>query len=161
MSTERRPDPDELLARVKEAETRQARGKLKIFFGAAAGVGKTYAMLEAAREQRAQAVDVVVGWVESHGRPGGEALRGDPEILPRRAMAYHGPTLAEFDLDAGLTRRPTLMLVDELAHTNAPGSRHAKRWQDVLELLEAGIHVFTATDLPHVERLHDVVAQIN
>jgi len=160
MSTERRPDPDELLARVKEAETRQARGKLKIFFGAAAGVGKTYAMLEAAREQRAQGVDVVVGWVETHGRAETEALLGDLEILPRRPVEYRGTTLQEFDLDAALARRPTLMLVDELAHTNAPGSRHAKRWQDVLELLDAGINVYTAMNVQHVESLNDVVAKI-
>ena len=150
MSAERRPDPDELLARVKEAETRQARGKLKIFFGAAAGVGKTYAMLEAAREQRGQGVDVVVGWVDTHGRVETQALLGDLEILPRRPVEYRGTTLAEFDLDAALARRPTLILVDELAHTNAPGSRHAKRWQDVLELLEAGIHVYTAMNVQHV-----------
>ena len=150
MSTERRPDPDELLARVKEAETRQARGKLKIFFGAAAGVGKTYAMLEAAREQRAQGVDVVVGWVDTHGRAETEALLGDLEILAHRPREYRGTTLQEFDLDAALTRRPTLMLVDELAHTNAPGSRHAKRWQDVLELLDAGINVYTAMNVQHV-----------
>src|SRR5216683_1860247 len=136
MTTERRPDPDELLARVKEAETRQARGKLKIFFGAAAGVGKTYAMLEAAREQRAQGVDVVVGWVETHGRVETEALLGGLEILPRRAVEYRGTALEEFDLDAALARRPALMLVDELAHSNALGSRHAKRWQDELELLD-------------------------
>ena len=160
MSTERRPDPDELLARVKEAETRQARGKLKIFFGAAAGVGKTYAMLEAAREQRAQGVDVVVGWVETHGRAETEALLGDLEILAHRPREYRGTTLQEFDLDAALARRPTLMLVDELAHTNAPGSRHAKRWQDVLELLDAGINVYTAMNVQHVESLNDVVARI-
>jgi two-component system sensor histidine kinase KdpD len=160
MSTERRPDPDELLARVKEAETRQARGKLKIFFGAAAGVGKTYAMLEAAREQRAQGVDVVVGWVDTHGRAETEALLGDLEILPRRPMPYRGATLPEFDLDAALARRPGLMLVDELAHTNAPGSRHAKRWQDVRELLDAGINVYTAMNVQHVESLNDVVARI-
>ncbi len=160
MTTERRPDPDELLARVKEAETRQARGKLKIFFGAAAGVGKTYAMLEAAREQRAQGVDVVVGWVETHGRVETEALLGDLEILPRRPVEYRGTTLQEFDLDAALARRPTLMLVDELAHTNAPGSRHAKRWQDVLELLDAGINVYSAMNVQHVESLNDVVAKI-
>ena len=160
MSTERRPDPDELLARVKEAETRQARGKLKIFFGAAAGVGKTYAMLEAAREQRAQGVDVVVGWVDTHGRAETEALLGDLEILAHRPREYRGTTLQEFDLDAALTRRPTLMLVDELAHTNAPGSRHAKRWQDVLELLDAGINVYTAMNVQHVESLNDVVARI-
>ncbi len=160
MTTERRPDPDELLARVKEAETRQGRGKLKIFFGAAAGVGKTYAMLEAAREQRAQGVDVVVGWVETHGRADTEALVGDLEILPRRPMEYRGTTLREFDLDAALARRPTIMLVDELAHTNAPGSRHAKRWQDVVELLDAGINVYSAMNVQHVESLNDVVARI-
>ena len=160
MSPERRPDPDELLARVKEAETRQARGKLKIFFGAAAGVGKTYAMLEAAREQRAQGLDVVVGWVDTHGRAETEALLGDLEILPRRPVEYRGTTLAEFDLDAALARRPALMLVDELAHTNVPGSRHAKRWQDVLELLGAGINVYTAMNVQHVESLNDVVAKI-
>jgi two-component system sensor histidine kinase KdpD len=160
MSPERRPDPDELLARVKEAETRQARGKLKIFFGAAAGVGKTYAMLEAAREQRAQGLDVVVGWVDTHGRAETEALLGDLEILPRRPVEYRSTTLAEFDLDAALARRPALMLVDELAHTNVPGSRHAKRWQDVLELLDAGINVYTAMNVQHVESLNDVVAKI-
>ncbi len=160
MSIERRPDPDELLARVQEAETRQARGKLKIFFGAAAGVGKTYAMLEAAREQRAQGMDVVAGWVDTHGRAETEALLGDLEILPRRPIEYHGTTLPEFDLDAALARRPALTLVDELAHTNAPGSRHAKRWQDVLELLDAGINVYTAMNVQHVESLNDVVAKI-
>src|SRR3984893_18786482 len=160
MTTERRPDPDELLARVKEAETRQARGKLKIFFGAAAGVGKTYAMLEAASQQRAQGVDAVVGWVETHGRVETEALLGGLEILPRRAVEYRGTALKEFDLDAALARRPALMLVDELAHSNAPGSRHAKRWQDVLELLDAGINVYSAMNVQHVESLNDVVAKI-
>ena len=160
MNTERRPDPDELLARVKEAETRQARGKLKIFFGAAAGVGKTYAMLEAARGQRAQGIDVVVGWVDTHGRVETEALLGGLEILPRRAVEYRGTALKEFDLDAALGRRPALMLVDELAHSNAPGSRHAKRWQDVLELLDAGINVYSAMNVQHVESLNDVVAKI-
>ncbi len=160
MSTERRPDPDELLARVKEAETRQARGKLKIFFGASAGVGKTYAMLEAAREQRGQGVDVVVGWVETHGRADTEALVADLEILPRRRLEYRGTQLQELDLDAALARRPALILVDELAHTNAPGSRHAKRWQDVLELLDAGINVYTAMNVQHVDSLNDVVAKI-
>ncbi|HJV56690.1 MAG TPA: sensor histidine kinase KdpD, partial [Methylomirabilota bacterium] len=160
MTTERRPDPDELLARVKEAETRQGRGKLKIFFGAAAGVGKTYAMLEAAREQRAQGVDVVVGWVETHGRVETEALLRDLEILPRRPVEYRGTRLQELDLDAALARRPALILVDELAHTNAPGSRHAKRWQDVLELLDAGINVYSAMNVQHVDSLNDVVAKI-
>jgi two-component system, OmpR family, sensor histidine kinase KdpD len=160
MSIERRPDPDELLARVKEAESRQARGRLKIFFGAAAGVGKTYAMLQEARAQRAQGVDVVVGWVDTHGRAETEALLGDLEVLPRRRVEYRGAVLEELDLDAALARRPGLVLVDELAHSNAPGSRHAKRWQDVTELLEAGINVYSAMNVQHVESLNDVVAKI-
>jgi two-component system sensor histidine kinase KdpD len=155
-----RPDPDALLARVKEEEARQRRGKLKIFFGAAAGVGKTYAMLEAAREQRADGVDVVVGYAETHGRAETEALLDGLERLPPLAIEYRGATLREFDLDAALGRRPTLILVDELAHTNAPGSRHAKRWQDVLELLDAGIGVYTTMNVQHVESLNDVVARI-
>ena len=160
MNTERRPDPDELLARVKEAEARQARGKLKVFFGAAAGVGKTYAMLEAARQQRQHGVDVVVGWVETHGRAETEALLEGLEVLPPRLVEYGGATLRDFDLDTALARRPTLILVDELAHTNAPGSRHAKRWQDMLELLSAGINVYTAMNVQHVESLNDLVAKI-
>jgi len=160
MNTERRPDPDELLARVKEAENRQARGKLKVFFGAAAGVGKTYAMLEAARQQRQHGVDVIVGWVETHGRAETEALLDGLEILPPRLVEYRGATLREFDLDAALARRPALILVDELAHTNAPGARHPKRWQDVLELLDAGINIYTAMNVQHVESLNDLVAKI-
>jgi two-component system sensor histidine kinase KdpD len=155
-----RPDPDALLVRVKEEEARPRRGRLKVFFGAAAGVGKTYAMLEAAREQRADGVDVVVGYVETHGRAETEALLQSLEILPARAADYRGATLREFDLDGALARRPTLILVDELAHTNAPGSRHAKRWQDVLELLDAGINVYTTMNVQHVESLNDVVAKI-
>ena len=160
MSTARRPDPDELLARVKQAETRRARGKLKIFLGAAAGVGKTYAMLEAARQQRAQGVDVVVGWVDTHGRAETEALLDSLEVLPRRAVAYRGAVLPELDLDAAIARRPALILVDELAHRNAPGSRHAKRWQDVVELVDAGLDVYTAMNVQHIESLNDVVARI-
>ncbi len=155
-----RPDPDALLARVKEEEARARRGKLKLFLGAAAGVGKTYAMLEAAREQRADGVDVVVGYVETHGRAETDALLDGLEVLPPRAVEYRGATLREFDLDGALARRPTLILVDELAHTNAPGSRHAKRWQDVLELLDAGINVYTTVNVQHVESLNDVVARI-
>jgi len=157
---EHRPDPEALLARVKEEEARARRGKLKVFFGAAAGVGKTYAMLEAAREQREDGVDVVVGYVELHGRAETEALLAGLEVLPRRAVDYRGATLQELDLDAALARRPALILVDELAHTNAPGSRHAKRWQDVLELLDAGIDVYTTVNVQHVESLNDVVAKI-
>ncbi len=155
-----RPDPEALLARVKEEEARRRRGKLKVFFGAAAGVGKTYAMLEAAREQRADGVDVLIGYVETHGRAETEALLEGLEILPRRSVEYRGTTLPEFDLDGALARRPSLILVDELAHTNAPGSRHAKRWQDVLELLDAGIDVYTTVNVQHVESLNDVVAKI-
>jgi two-component system, OmpR family, sensor histidine kinase KdpD len=155
-----RPDPDALLARVKEEEARQRRGKLKVFFGAAAGVGKSYAMLEAAREQHDDGVDVVVGYVELHGRAETEALLAGLEILPRRAIDYRGATLQELDLDAALARHPALILVDELAHTNAPGCRHAKRWQDVVELLDAGIDVYTTVNVQHVESLNDIVAKI-
>ena len=155
-----RPDPDILLARVQEEETHQARGKLKIFFGATAGVGKTYAMLEAAHTRSKEGVDVVVGWVDTHGRAETEALLAGLEVLPRRSVAYRGTTLGAFDLDAALARRPALILVDELAHTNAPGARHPKRWQDVEELLDAGIDVYTTVNVQHLESLNDVVAQI-
>ncbi len=155
-----RPDPDALLTRVREEQARQGRGKLKVFFGAAAGVGKTYAMLEAARAQQAAGVDVAIGWVETHGRAETEALLPGLERLPPRAVEYRGTTLREFDLDAALARRPALILVDELAHTNAPGSRHAKRWQDVTELLAAGIDVYTTLNVQHLESLNDVVARV-
>src|SRR5919109_3267851 len=155
-----RPDPDILLARVQQEEMHQARGKLKIFFGATAGVGKTYAMLAAAHARRAEGVDVVVGWVDTHGRAETEALLHGLELLPRRPVAYRGTTLETFDLDAALARHPTLILVDELAHTNTPGARHPKRWQDVEELLNAGINVYTTVNVQHLESLNDVVAQI-
>jgi two-component system, OmpR family, sensor histidine kinase KdpD len=155
-----RPDPDALLARVKEEQARERRGKLKVFFGAAAGVGKTYAMLEAARGQRAAGVDVVIGWVETHGRAETEALLPGLERLPTRAIEYRGATLRELDLDAALARRPALILVDELAHTNAPGSRHTKRWQDVTELLASGIDVYTTLNVQHLESLNDVVTRV-
>jgi two-component system, OmpR family, sensor histidine kinase KdpD len=157
---DQRPDPDALLTRVQEEETQQTRGKLKIFFGATAGVGKTYAMLEAAHERRQEGVDVVVGWVDTHGRAETEALLERLEVLPRHTVTYRGTTLDEFDLDAALARRPALILMDELAHTNAPGARHAKRWQDVEELLDAGMHVYTTVNVQHLESLNDVVAQI-
>jgi two-component system sensor histidine kinase KdpD len=157
---EHRPDPDSLLARVKEEEARQTRGKLKVFLGAAAGVGKTYAMLEAAREQRAERIDVVAGWVETHRRAETEALLEGLEVLAPRRLEYRGTTLKEFDLDVALARRPTLILVDELAHTNAPGARHTKRWQDVMELLDAGIHVYTTLNVQHLDSLNDVVTKI-
>src|SRR5499426_252759 len=157
---DQRPDPDALLTRVQEEEAQQTRGKLKIFFGATAGVGKTYAMLEAAQERRAEGIDVVAGWVDTHGRAETAALLEGLDVLPRRPVEYRGTTLNELDLDAALARHPALILVDELAHTNAPGTRHAKRWQDVEELLAAGIHVYTTLNVQHVESLNDVVAQI-
>ncbi len=156
----RRPDPDELLARVREEEVRKAQGRLKVFFGAAPGVGKTYTMLEAARALRADGVDVAVGWIETHGRRETEALLEGLEIMPRRQLSYRGTRLEEFDIDLALERRPTLIVVDELAHTNAPGSRHAKRFRDIEELLRAGIDVYTTLNVQHVESLNDVVAQI-
>ncbi|TAK08964.1 MAG: sensor histidine kinase KdpD, partial [Candidatus Manganitrophaceae bacterium] len=157
---EHRPDPDALLKRFREEEKKQARGKLRVFFGAAAGVGKTFAMLEAAHEQLEAGVDVVIGWVETHGRKETEALVEGLEILPPRRVEYQETVLKEFDLDAALKRHSTLILMDELAHTNAPGSRHVKRWQDVVELLDAGIHVYTTVNVQHLESLNDVVTQI-
>ncbi len=153
-----RPDPDALLAAAVRDD--EKRGRLKIFFGAAPGVGKTYTMLEAARRARAEGVDVVVGLVETHGRGETAALLDGLEVLPRRQHDHRGKQLEEFDLDAALARRPALLLVDELAHTNAPGARHTKRWQDVLELLDAGVHVHTTLNVQHLESLNDVVAQI-
>ncbi|PYM67335.1 MAG: two-component system sensor histidine kinase KdbD, partial [Candidatus Rokuibacteriota bacterium] len=158
--SDRRPDPDVLLERAREEEARLTRGRLKVFLGAAPGVGKTYAMLEAARELRAAGTDVVVGYAETHGRAETEALLVGVEVVPPRRLEYHGTTLRDFDLDAALARHPTVILVDELAHTNAPGARHAKRWQDVLELLDTGIDVLTTVNVQHLESLNDVVAQI-
>jgi two-component system sensor histidine kinase KdpD len=158
---DRRPDPDELLARVREEEKASARGKLTIFFGFAPGVGKTYTMLEAARgEVEGQKRDMIVGIAETHGRYDTASLLIGLELLPRRKLEHRGIALEEFDLDGALARKPQLLLVDELAHTNAPGSRHLKRWQDVEELLEAGIDVFTTLNVQHLESLNDVVAQI-
>lgn len=158
--SQQRPDPDALLKRVQAEEARQAEGKLKVFLGANPGVGKTYAMLEAAHEQRRDGVDVVIGVVETHGRAETEALVSGLDVLARCAVDYRGTVLQEFDLDAALARRPAIILIDELAHTNAPGLRHAKRWQDVQELLKAGIHVYTTVNVQHLESLNDVVAQI-
>jgi len=160
MSTEERPNPDALLADVQSQEARAHRGKLKIFFGYAAGVGKSYAMLEAAHRDLAAGIDVVAGYVELHGRPETEALLVGLESLPTRDVEYRGVILHEFDLDGALKRRPDVVMVDELAHTNADGSRHAKRWQDVDELLEAGIDVYTTLNVQHIESLNDVIAQI-
>lgn len=158
--TKDRPDPDQLLARVQQHEQRAKRGKLRVFFGYAAGVGKTYTMLEAAQRERASGGEVVIGYVEPHGRAETEALLTGLDRLPVRSVPYRGVTLHEFDLDAALARRPRLLLVDELAHTNAEGSRHAKRWQDVMELLDAGIDVWTTLNVQHIESLNDVISQI-
>ncbi len=158
--TDSRPDPDALLARLKEVEARATRGKLKIFFGACAGVGKTYAMLSAARGLQQQGVDVVIGVIETHGRAETEALVDGLERLDPKEIRYRDRGLKEFDLDGALARKPALILVDELAHSNVPGSRHPKRWQDVEELLDAGIDVWSAMNVQHLESLNDVVSGI-
>ena len=155
-----RPDPDALLAEVTREEEKARRGRLKIFFGASAGVGKTYAMLMAASQLRAQGIDVVVGLVETHGRRETAALLEGLEALPLKLIQHRDATLKEFDLDGALLRRPAVLLVDELAHSNAPGARHAKRWQDVEELLNAGIGVFSTINVQHIESLNDIVGGI-
>ncbi|MDH6170958.1 two-component system sensor histidine kinase KdpD [Variovorax boronicumulans] len=155
-----RPDPDALIAQLRNDEARALRGKLRIYFGASAGVGKTWAMLSAAQRERAAGRDVLIGVVETHGRSETAALLAGLDTLPLRELAYRGRTLAEFDLDAALARRPAVLLVDELAHTNAPGSRHAKRWQDVQELLAAGIEVWSALNVQHLESLNGTVGAI-
>ncbi len=157
-----RPSPEAMLklAQAEEAAAEEGRGNLKIFLGYAAGVGKTYAMLEAARQRKRDERDVVVGYVESHGRSETDALLEGLEIIPRKEIPYLGVLLPEMDLDAVLARKPQIALVDELAHSNAPGSRHEKRWQDVEELLAAGIDVYTTVNIQHFESLNDVVAQI-
>ncbi len=159
-ASDQRPDPDLLLASLRAAESRAHRGHLKVFLGMCPGVGKTYAMLRAAQQERAAGTDVVVGIVETHGRAETEALLAGLAVIPRREIDHRGSRLSELDLEALRTRRPRLALVDELAHTNAPGSRHAKRWQDVLELLEAGVDVLTTLNIQHVESRADTVRQI-
>ncbi|EPO9397112.1 DUF4118 domain-containing protein [Salmonella enterica subsp. enterica serovar Dublin] len=151
-----RPDPDRLLEQTPPPH----RGKLKIFFGACAGVGKTWAMLAQAQRLRAQGLDVVIGVVETHGREETAALLDGLTILPPKRHSHRGRQIREFDLDAALARRPALILMDELAHSNAPGSRHPKRWQDIEELLEAGIDVFTTVNVQHLESLNDVVSGV-
>ena len=147
--------PDQFVELIR----RQQRGRLKIYLGFAAGVGKTYEMLLEGQRLKRQSIDVVVGIVETHGRPETLAQIGDLEMMPRRRIQYHGVTLEELDIDALLARHPTVALVDELAHTNAPGSRNAKRYQDVEELLRAGINVISTLNIQHVESLHDIVQQ--
>jgi two-component system, OmpR family, sensor histidine kinase KdpD len=157
-SEPRRPDPERLLKMAQAEES--PRGKLKIFFGYAAGVGKTYAMLSEARREREQGVDVVAGYIEPHARPETMELIEGLQTIPPRMVDHRGITLQDFDLDAAIGRKPALVLVDELAHTNAPGMRHAKRWQDVRELLDQGISVYTSLNVQHLESLSDVVASI-
>ncbi|HEU5180938.1 MAG TPA: two-component system sensor histidine kinase KdpD [Candidatus Polarisedimenticolia bacterium] len=158
--SERRPDPDRLLEQLKREESRAQRGRLKVFFGANAGVGKTYAMLSAGQALRREGKEVVAGIVETHGRNETEALLAGLEVLPSRRVDYQGKQLREFDLDAALRRHPAVLLVDELAHDNLPGSRHPKRWQDVEELLDAGIDVYSTLNVQHLESLNDVVGQV-
>src|SRR5580700_6794335 len=161
---ETRPDPDQLLEHVQAEEARAKRGRLRIFFGASAGVGKTYAMLEAARTVKATGTDLVLGYVEPHGRVETERLTEGLERLPTQTVRYRDIARAEFDLDAALARHPAILLVDELAHSNlvggTPAPRHPKRWQDVEELLEAGVNVWTTVNVQHLESLNDLVAQI-
>ena len=162
---EKRPNPDELLENIREAEevknTGSKKGKLKVFLGYAAGVGKTYRMLQEAGASRKNGIDAVIALAETHGRKETEVLLEGLEIIPRKKTQYSGITLEEMDIDAVLKRRPSLAIVDELAHTNMPGSRHAKRYQDVEELLNAGIDVFSTINIQHIESLNDVIQQIS
>ena len=157
---DQRPDPDTLLAQMREHERRAARGRLRIYFGASAGVGKTYAMLQEARKLKEAGQAPLVGIVETHGRQETARLLDGLEVLTRRQVEHRGRQLDEFDLDAALARAPQVILIDELAHSNAPGSRHPKRWQDVEELLDAGIDVLTTVNVQHLESLNDVVGGI-
>jgi two-component system sensor histidine kinase KdpD len=157
----KRPDPDKLLTAIKKEEEKQEkRGKLKIFLGYVAGVGKTYAMLEAAHQRVREGVDVVAAYIETHGRKDTEAMLKGLEVIPQRQVIYHNVSIKEMDINAVLRRHPQLALVDELAHTNAHGCRHPKRYQDVIELLSAGIDVYTTVNIQHLESLKDVIQRI-
>src|ERR1700743_2454887 len=151
-----RPSPDALLEQAQQ----ESRGRLKIFLGAAPGVGKTYAMLEAAHERQREGVDIVIGVVETHGRQETERLVANLTLVSPRTVDYRGRVFAEMDLDAILERRPKLVLIDELAHSNVPGSRHGQRFQDVEEILKAGIDVYSTLNIQHLESLNDVIERI-
>jgi two-component system, OmpR family, sensor histidine kinase KdpD len=157
---ENRPDPDELLASIKLEEEKSKRGKLKIFFGMCAGVGKTYTMLKSAHTEKSKGTDLVVGYIETHQRKETEDLVRGLEVIPRKDINYKGASLGEVDLEAVIARKPRVVLIDELAHTNAPGSRHLKRYQDVMDILDNGIDVFTTLNVQHIESRSDTVAQI-
>ena len=155
-----RATPEEILARVQQEEKKQKRGRLKVFLGFAAGVGKSYEMLNEANRRKQRGQNVVIAFIETHRRKGTEEQLGDLETVPRKQIEYRGTTLEEMDTEAILARHPTWAVVDELAHTNVPGSTRAKRWQDVEILLEAGIHVLTAMNVQHLESLNDTVFDI-
>jgi len=159
-SDDNRPDPDELLASLKLEEAKRKRGKLKIFFGMCAGVGKTYTMLKTAQAEKSKRCDIIVGYVETHNRKETTDLLEGLEVIPRKEYIYKSTTVYEMDLDAIIARKPQIVLVDELAHSNAPGSRHTKRYQDVLEILDNGINVYTTVNVQHLESRSDTVAQI-
>jgi two-component system sensor histidine kinase KdpD len=156
IAVERRPSPESLLAKLRESE----RARLRVYIGAAAGVGKTYRMLEEACLLKKQGVDICIAFIETHGREETEELIGDLERIPLRRIEYRGVTLEEMDVEAVIRRQPTMVLVDELAHTNVPGSKNHKRYEDVLEILDAGVSVTTAVNIQHLESLNDVVARI-
>lgn len=160
MTEAQRRNPEHYLEQLREQEEDRGKGRLKIFFGAVAGVGKTYGMLQAARALKNEGIDVLVGWVETHGREETAKLLEGLEQIPRKSISYQSKSFEEFDLDAALARKPEVILVDELAHTNITGSRHEKRWQDIQELLEHGIDVFTTVNVQHIESVRDIVAQI-
>ena len=157
---EKRVNPDKILKKINEEAERQQRGQLKIFFGYAAGVGKTYAMLEAAHIAKKRGVDVIVGYIEPHTRPETMDLLKGLEVLPTKSISHKGINLNEFDIDSAIERNPKLILIDELAHTNASGCRHLKRYQDINELLKLGINVYTTVNVQHIESLNDIVASI-
>ena len=154
------PNPEDLLKKIMQEEGQLNKGKLKVFLGMAAGVGKTYAMLEAANKLQQEGVDVVVGVVATHGRQETARLLEGLEVIPEKTITYKEATFEEFDIDTVLQRKPQVVLVDELAHSNVPGSRHLKRWQDVVEILDHGIDVYTTLNVQHIESLKDLVEGI-